>query len=283
MKTACIVLSLLILVAIMAVCVMVKFATDINVEEKKRDYLFNSNVYSFTRSMGVINLKDNSSSDNFERFPYVAAITRNSSSTWTFACFASVILTKWVITAAHCRTRGATHRVLLYYDLSTNRSQTYPILIWRLYEKFNYSSRGKYDIAVAKLNVDYYPFNMRPAVFDNKFVPALIQASIWRTVSTMHKKLFLTDDFTTYDLKIADGIKCIEAYGVDLDESLICVDLSNYDDCFIHEFGPIFYGDKIVGVLTERPRDCDNKYAIFTNVSYYSDWILKSTHTTFYG
>ncbi|XP_053621350.1 collagenase-like [Plodia interpunctella] len=283
MKTACIVLTLLILVAIMAVCVMVKFATDINVEEKKRDYLLNGNVFSLARSMGVITLNENHTYDNVERFPYVAAITRNTSNSWTFACFASVILTKWVVTAAHCRTRGATHRVLLYYDFATNRSQTYPILIWRLYETFNYTDRGKYDIAVAKLNVDYYPFNMRPSLFDNKPVQPVIQASVWRTVSTMHKKLFLTDDFANYDLKVAEDVKCFEAYGIPIDESHICVDLNDYDDCFVHEFGPIYSGDKVAGVLSEKPRDCDTKYAIFTNVSFYADWVLKSTHTTFYG
>lgn len=91
--------------AIMAVCVMVKFATDITVEERKRDFMQGETVYQFskTKAMGVISLVANSSLPIVRRFPYVAAVTRNSSALWSFACFASIVLVKWVITSAHCR------------------------------------------------------------------------------------------------------------------------------------------------------------------------------------
>lgn len=217
------------------------------------------------------------------RFPYVAAIIRNSSKEWSFACFASIILVKWVITSAHCRKHGATHRVLLYHDFTRNFSHTYPILFWRLHEKFNMSNpTPKYDIAVAKINVDHYPFSIKPAVFDEK-VKTEVEASIWKTVLTMDKKMYLTNDFESFSVKIARPGKCFETYGVEIDESLICVDLSMHEVCFVYEFGPIFSMDKVVGVLAVKPRDCDVKLAVFTNVSYYSNWILKSTHTTYYG
>lgn len=104
MKAACIVLSTTIFLAIMAVCIMVKFATDITVEERKREYgLQGGAIYQFSKSMGVISLHDNASFSIAERFPYVAAVTRNSSTLWSFACFASVVLIKWVVTSAHCR------------------------------------------------------------------------------------------------------------------------------------------------------------------------------------
>lgn len=276
-------MTVLIAVAIMAVCLMVKFATDITVQEKKREYMSGGGVYSFAKSMGVIALSDNSSLSMSERFPYVAAITRNSSSSWSFSCFASVILIKWVVTSAHCRRHGATHRVLVYYDFIRNYTHTYPILFWRLHEKFNSSHpTPKYDIAVAKLNVDFYPFTMKPSVFDDKAVKE-VEASIWKTVSTMDKKMYLTNDFERFDVTVVSQNRCYETYGVELDETLICVDMSEYEDCFVHEFGPIYYGDKVVGVLAVKPRDCDVKLAIFTNVSYYSNWILRSTHTTYYG
>ncbi|XP_028177952.1 trypsin delta-like [Ostrinia nubilalis] len=283
MKAACIILTVLIVVAIMAVCIMVKFATEITVQEKKREYMSGGGVYSFAKSMGVISLTDNSSQSMSERFPYVAAITRNSSSTWSFSCFASVILIKWVVTSAHCRRYGSTHRVLVYYDFVRNYTHTYPILFWRLHEKFNASHpTPKYDIAIAKLNVDFYPFTMKPSVFDDKGVKEA-EASVWKTVSTMDKKMYLTNDFDKFEVAVVSQTRCFESYGVELDETLICVDLSDYEDCFIHEFGPIYSGDKVVGVLAVKPRDCDVKLAIFTNVSHYSNWILRSTHTTYYG
>ncbi|PZC84875.1 trypsin epsilon [Helicoverpa armigera] len=283
MKAACLILTLLIFLAIMAVCVMVKFATDITVEERKREYTQGGTVYQYTRAMGVISLNENSSMQISERFPYVAAVTRNTSKFWSFACFASIVLIKWVVTSAHCRRQSATHRVLLFHDFARNYTHTYPILFWRLHEKFNSSNpTPRYDIAVAKLNVDYYPFTMKPSVFDDKEATEL-EASIWKTVSTMDKKLYLTNDFDKYEVRIADAAKCFEGYGVELDQSMICIDVSDYDDCFIHEFGPLYSGDKVVGILAVKPRDCDMKLAIFTNVSYYTNWILKSTHTTYYG
>lgn len=284
-KTACVILTVLIVVAIMAVCVMVKFATEITIQEKKRESYVHGggSVYNFAKSMGVITLNDNTSQIISERFPYVAAITRNSSSTWSFSCFASVILVKWVVTSAHCRKHGATHRVLIYHDFIKNYTHTYPILFWRLHEKFNITRpTPKYDIAVAKLNVDLYSFSMRPAVFDEKPIRE-VEVSVWKTVSTMDKKMFLTNDFDKLEMSIVHPTRCFESYGVELDETLMCVDLSDYEDCFTHEFGPIFYGDKVVGILAVKPRDCDVKLAIFTNVSYYSNWILRSTHTTYYG
>ncbi|KAM3956225.1 trypsin beta [Aphomia sociella] len=283
MKAACVILTVVIFVAIMAVCVMVKFATDINVEEKKRDDLHGGGVYNLAKSMGIISLNNNNSMSIAERFPYVAAVTRNSSASWTFACFASVLLVKWIVTSAHCRKQGATHRVLLYHDFVINYTHTYPILIWKLHDKFNSSNpTPKYDIAVAKLNVDISPFSMKSSVLNEK--PAKdVEASIWKSVSTMDKKMYLTNDFEKYEVSVVSNGKCFESYGVELDESLICVDMSDYEDCFVHEFGPIFAGDKVVGVLAVKPRDCDVKLAIFTNVSYYANWILRSTHTTYYG
>ncbi|XP_026736555.1 kallikrein-11-like [Trichoplusia ni] len=289
MKAACIVLTVLIFIAIMAVCVMVKFATDITVEERKREHMpggavgGGGGVYHYTKSMGVITLNDNSSLPIAERFPYVAAITRNSSALWSFACFASVVLIKWVITSAHCRRPGATHRILLFHDFARNYTHTYPILFWRLHEKFNMTNpTPRHDIAVAKLNVDFYPLTMKASVFDEKKVTA-VEASIWKTVSTMDKKLYLTNDFDKYEVKIINSVRCFESYGVELDESMMCIDMSDYEDCFVHEFGPIYNGDKVVGILAAKPRDCDMKLAIFTNISYYTNWILRSTHTTYYG
>lgn len=104
MKAACLILSVTIFLAIMAVCVMVKFATDITVEERKREFgALGGGVYHYAKAMGVISLSENTSLPIAERFPYVAAVARNSSTLWSFACFASVVLIKWVVTSAHCR------------------------------------------------------------------------------------------------------------------------------------------------------------------------------------
>lgn len=68
MKTACIVLTLVISVAIMAICVMVKFATDVTVDERSREFHLGGGVYRLTKTMGVIALSDNTSSLLAERF-----------------------------------------------------------------------------------------------------------------------------------------------------------------------------------------------------------------------
>lgn len=218
------------------------------------------------------------------RFPYVAAIIKNSSSSWSFACFASIVLVKWVVTSAHCRSAGSTHRVLLYHSFVRNYTQTYPLLFWRLHEKYNASHQTpQYDIAVAKLNVNSYPFSLRPSVFDDKGVFNVLDASIWKTVSSMDRKMYLTNDIDKFEGLIVNSLRCFESYGYAMDISMVCVDFSHYEDCFSHEFGPLYDGDKVAGILAVKPRDCDVKYAIFTNVSYYAPWILKSTSTTYYG
>ncbi|KAG6451548.1 trypsin epsilon [Manduca sexta] len=281
MKAACIILTVLILIAILAVCVMVKFATDIAFEERKREHAQASNVFQLVKTMGVIALNENVSLSVSDRFPYLAAITRNSSNSWSFACFGSVILIKWVVTSAHCRKPGTTHRVLLLHDYSRNSSLTYPVLFWRLHEKYNSSKpTPKYDIAVAKLNVDFYQFSMKSSLFDDKLA-TVVEASVWKTVSTMDKKVYLTNDFDKFDARVVDKTRCYEGYGVDLDDSLMCVDMSPYEDCFVFEFGPLYAGDKVVGVLAVKPADCDTKLAIFTNVSHYTNWIMRSTHTNY--
>lgn len=283
MKAACIILTIIIFVAIMAVCVMVKFATDITVEERKREYVPGTGVYQVAKSIAVIALNENQNLPIAKRFPYVAAIARNSSKSWSFACFASVVLVKWVVTSAHCRKKDATHRVLLLSDFARNYSRTFPILFWKIHEKFHQnSSFPNFDIAVAKFNVEDYLFSIKPSTFDNRLVSE-VEASIWKTVATMDKRVYLINDFSIMNMRIASPNKCYESYGVHVDESLICIDMSDFDDCFVHEFGPIFHGDKLAGVLAAKPRDCEVKYAIFTNVSYYATWILKLTHTNFNG
>ncbi|CAG4965798.1 unnamed protein product [Colias eurytheme] len=282
MKAACIILTAIVLVAIMAVCVMVKFATEITVEERKRDYLPGAGVYHVAKSIAVISLNDNSSVSIAERYPYVAAIARNTSSQWSFACFASVVLVKWIVTSAHCRKKGATHRVLLLHDFARNISASYPILYWRIHEKFNpNNTMPMYDIAVAKFNIEL-PTTLRSSTFDERQV-LHFDASIWKTVSTMDRRVYLINDFDSFELKFAPNSRCYESFGVQIDESLICVDMSDYEDCFVHEFGPLYTGDKLAGVLALKPRDCEVKLAIFTNVSYFATWVLKLTHTTFYG
>ncbi|XP_023935314.2 uncharacterized protein LOC112043883 [Bicyclus anynana] len=275
MKVACVILTLIISVAIMAVCVMVKFATDIRVEERARE--LQPAVGRLASGIAVVALNENSTVRAAQRFPYIAAIASNSTKSFSFACFASVILYKWVVTSAHCRRRGALHRVLLFSDFAKNLTRTFPILFWRIHHEFDINSTIPfYDIAIAKFNVDDTRFTIKPSTFDNKSVEDC-EASVWKTVSAMDRKIYLVNDFDTYSVKIAAASRCYETYGIQVDESMICVDLSDHDDCFTHEFGPIYSEDKVVGVLAAKPKDCEVKYAIFTNVSFYATWIIKLT------
>lgn len=276
-RLPCVILSTLIFIAVLTVCIMVKFATEISVDDKLRDDL--PGVFRF-KNMGLIRLSDNSSLSVAERFPYVAAITRNSTNNWEFACFASVILFDWIVTSAHCRHAGSVHRVLLYSDFVKNHTNTYPVLFWRLHEKYDSNVPSpNYDIAVAKLTTVLRDrdFMLKSAGID-EFNATGIMASVWKTVSAMDKRMYLTTDFEKFPVKIAPPARCFESYGIYLDTSLFCVDLSDYEDCFVHEFGPIYSEDNVAGIMAVKPRDCETKLAIFTNVSHYSTWILKSTH-----
>lgn len=168
--------------------------------------------------------------------------------------------------------------MILFHDFALNQSYTFPIQLWRIHEKYNITHpTPKYDIAAARLNLDDYPYVLKPAVFDESEAID-VEASIWKTVSTMDKRLYLTNHFERYYLKVVSSDRCFETFGIVLDESLICVDMSNYESCFVHEFGPIYSEDKLVGILAVKPQDCDMKLSIFTNISYYSNWILRTTY-----
>lgn len=280
MQWSCLILAALILVSIMIVCIMVKFAIVHHTDTKTLEDLPEYAPLRFAKNMGLITLSEKGSLNNSQRFPYVAAITRNATRAWEFACFASVILVKWVVTSAHCRRTGSTHRVFLYNDYVRNITVTYPIMLWRLHELYNASIPSpKYDIAVAKLNLaNTKEFTLKSANVD-EYEVTTIEASVWKTVSTMDKKLYLTNDFEKIPVLLASAANCYESYGIYLDESMFCVDMSEHEECFINEFGPIYTGDKLVGIIAVKPRDCDMKLAIFTNVSYYTNWILRTTRT----
>ncbi|KAJ2939261.1 hypothetical protein O0L34_g13355 [Tuta absoluta] len=280
MKNGTLVITLIIVGALLAMAVMIKFATEIKVEDTERHQLDRDpakTLYKFTGQMGVISLNHNTSREIAKRFPYVVAITRNYSDTWSFACFASIILVKWIITSAHCRKIDSTHRALLYYDFFRNHTHTYPILVWKVHEEYDNVPIARNDIAIAKLNFEDKLPAMKSSHIDEGGQTSIV-ASVWKTVATMDKRLFLTNDFESFNVKIAKNSDCLKVFGIPLDDSLFCVDMRAYkQDCFINEFGPIYSADKVVGIAAVMPKDCDIKYAIFTNVSYYTKWILNAT------
>ncbi|KAI5646419.1 trypsin domain-containing protein [Phthorimaea operculella] len=284
MKMQCLVIGILILAAIMTICVMVKFSTELKEKKIIKELMLYENPESIpvVKSLGVISLVQTNSkaAKMAEMFPYTTAILRNSSSTWSFACFGSLILIKWVVTTAKCRKAGFTHRALTYFDYVNNHTRTYPILFWRIHENFEKGLvSAKYDIALVKLNIKQgRPLYLRSAVVaPGSEEESEIVASVWKTVASMDGKQYLTNDLAKYDMRIAQNHRCYESYGIALDESMFCVDMSEYDDCFAHDFGPIYYKDRVVGICSIKPRECDSKLSIFTNVSWYSKWIYKST------
>lgn len=280
MKPACLMLTLVIIVAIICVCIMVKFATEITVEERKRGLFNGEDVYRLTRSMGIVTLKEEQLYIN--RYPYVAAVMRNSSNSWVFSCFGAVYESKWLITTAHCRI-NASYRVIFYSDIARNLTRTFPIQFWRIHDHYEVKNNNFLnDIAIAKLNTEMYNYSERNIILDCQ-ISNDIEASIWKTVFTMDKIVYLTNEMANYRPKISDKRLCSELFGIEIDDSIICVDMSEYVDCFINEFGPIFIGDRLLGVLSVKPKECNNKYAVFTNVSFFTNWLRKSSQTNFYG
>ncbi|CAG9091878.1 unnamed protein product [Plutella xylostella] len=278
MKPSCIIITLMVILTMIVIVVMVKFATEISVEERRRDSVeLSGDVRKIHKTMGLVAVKDDAALIKMaERFPYLAAFTRNSSTSWHFACFGALVVSSWVVTAARCRRLGATHRALLLPELTApgNRTRTHPVLYWKLHDDYNATRPELYNIAVVKLYINQA--TRKSAVVQETKVNDLVQASIWKTLTTMTHEEYLTNDVDKYMCKLTDRSRCSDVSGVDLDDGVICVDMSGHEDCFVHEFGPIFFGNRIVGVLAVKPVSCAAKLAIFTNVSHYSHWILKT-------
>ena len=101
-------IKILIFVMVIVFILVIALASQLNyvVKESIKDES-NPNKKCPRRLSDIVTLTDDNM--NFTRrlaarFPYVAAVTTNSSnSVWSFACFASVILVKWIVTSAHCR------------------------------------------------------------------------------------------------------------------------------------------------------------------------------------
>ncbi|XP_063370663.1 uncharacterized protein LOC134658986 [Cydia amplana] len=131
-----------------------------------------------------------------------------------------------------------------------------------------------HDIALAEVDKD---METAAPVFFTHGVQQ-VQASVWKTVITMDRRTYLTNNMEIYDVELVDPILCFERYGFTLDDTLICVNMTHNADCFITEFGPIFTPtERVLGVLRLMPNDCDNNLAIFTNVTSYFEWISKET------
>ncbi|XP_063391427.1 kallikrein-8-like [Cydia fagiglandana] len=217
------------------------------------------------------------SSTASQRYPYLTAIITlnitNKSEGWVFSCFGSLIATGWIVTAAHCNQPKHNDRTLLYRDYIQNRTNTHPILKWKVHPEYTATSTVPWhDIALGQVNKD---MDIPAPVFFTSGVPK-IQASVWKTIVTMDRRTYLTTDMDLYDVELVDPSICYELYGFTLDDTLLCVNMTHETDCFVTEFGPIFTPrDRVLGVLRLAPNDCDNKVAIFTNVTSYFEWISK--------
>ncbi|XP_061726900.1 serine protease 3-like isoform X2 [Cydia pomonella] len=216
---------------------------------------------------------------NYVKYPYLAAIIARSVTDepagWIFTCFGSVIATKWIVTAAHCKIQNHIHRTLLYRDYVHNHTNTHLILRWKVHPGYiSNSTVPWHDIALAKVNEDLE--TAVPVFFTNG--AQQVQASVWKTIITMERRTYLTNDMEIYDVRIINPIFCYERYGFTLDDTFICVNMTRDADCFITEFGPIFTAtERVLGILRLMPNDCENKVAIFTNVTSYFEWISKET------
>ncbi|XP_063544320.1 chymotrypsin-like protease CTRL-1 [Cydia strobilella] len=213
------------------------------------------------------------------RYPYLAAIIAQSGTNdtegWIFTCFGSVITMRWIVTTAHCKIPDHTHRALLHRDYIYNHTNTRLILRWKVHPGFiSNSTVPWHDIALVKVDKDME--TAAPVFFTNGVQQ--VQASVWKTIITMDRRTYLTNAMEIYDVELVNPIFCYERYGFTLDDTLICVNMTHDADCFITEFGPIFTPtERVLGVLRLMPNDCDNKLAIFTNVTSYFEWISKET------
>ncbi|XP_063631577.1 kallikrein-8-like isoform X2 [Cydia splendana] len=181
----------------------------------------------------------------------------------------------WIVTAAHCNQPNTRHtdRTLFYRDYIQNRTNTIPILKWKVHPGFiSKSTVTWHDIALAQVDKE---MNIPAPVFFTSGVQK-VQASVWKTIVTMDRRTYLTTDMDLYDVELVDPTNCYELYGFTLDDTLLCVNVTHETDCFVTEFGPIFTPrERVLGVLRLAPNDCNNKLAIFTNVTSYFEWISK--------
>lgn len=223
---------------------------------------------------------------NITDFPYQALLLNLTYGRLLPICGATILSEKYILTAAHC---------IRNFDLrvgvgSHKRSEVQIYKVKRTFVHEKYESNSM-DIAIIELKfVLNFNERIQPIKLpkSNEFIPhfAIMTLSGWG--ETIDSKS-TTENLQVLYIPIVDHKICAKAYAdfgtnyMSIKDWEICagyIGINNKNACRGDSGGPLTSDDDIIfGIVSRGPRVCAQAYlpAVYTNVSYFRDWINKKT------
>jgi len=221
------------------------------------------------------------------QLPYQVSIQKATAYGPEHYCGGSIVAPQWILTAAHCAAGHVTSELTIAAGiLNKNLSSGEPSMQLRSGLKnqifFDYqTSSMMYDIALIKVT-EPFEFNefVQPIALPNQ-----MQATPAGSVSTVsgwgstRESGPLSQELLVVEVPTLSLKQCQDLYfplWYDVDPSMICAGVADggLDACQGDSGGPLVVNNQLVGIVSwgygcARP----NVPGVYTQVSYYSDWV----------
>ncbi|XP_071043649.1 trypsin-1-like [Parasteatoda tepidariorum] len=216
-------------------------------------------------------------------------------SSYEHICGASVINKHWAVTAAHCIAGGyfTTYRVAAgVHNITTRTLPTNHRVIPIVHEGYNPMTGLKNDIALLRL---MSPMNMEEAegLITGVCLPSRDMADNttgigtvtgWGTTSQGGK---LSETLQAVDIPILNDTVCQEVYGDLYENTMLCAgyEEGGRDSCQGDSGGPFVQRSEngvstLIGIVSFGRGCAQPKYpGVYTEVSHYMDWIVRTMNS----
>ncbi|KAJ8682685.1 hypothetical protein QAD02_018477 [Eretmocerus hayati] len=221
--------------------------------------------------------------DPIERHPYFVSMEYNNSS----FCGATIISTKFVVTAASCIPPTGLQNLTLRGCTNTrNRSgRTYRIKEIIIHPDYTITKFGQpiNDIALILIKGRFgWRKKCKPIPFDPNY--DIGKGSVSVVVGMGEIENGSRSDLLAVELPLVDESDCNEVYkdfGGIADDQMCAGFFSSKGKgpCHGDEGGPLVYDDQLVGVYAKQfNKTCGDRYHpdVFTNVTHHHKWISKT-------
>lgn len=226
-------------------------------------------------------------------FPWQGWFTFRTSG-GTYSCGASLIHSKWVLTAAHCANNAIISQVLLgahtMSDSSDPGRQVLPVQAVHVHPDFNWRGNDN-DIALIELATPATENErVRSIAIVNDTTDAPLYAPDELAIVTGWGALseggMAADTLQKVELPIVDLSTCNETYDGGVTEKMLCAGYpeGGKDSCQGDSGGPLIVSDgmdgwKQAGIVSwgvgcARP----DFYGVYTRVASYTEWIITTTN-----
>ncbi|MGD8171299.1 S1 family peptidase [Vibrio sp. TRT 21S02] len=230
-------------------------------------------------------------------WPYMVALVEAGKNNFDGQfCGGSFIGKRYILTAAHCVDGVDAQQIEVLVNTDDLNSGGARVSVNSIYVHGSYSSYWlDNDIAIVELSRELESHEATPVTLPTSSTRNDTPADTWLTVAgwgtTEPEGVHVRpNQLQQVDIQLVDQQKCFEVHGVSSSEDSVsfCAGLpqEGYDSCRGDSGGPIVVKSSGVqlGIVSWGSARCGeaNKYGVYTNLSYYTDWIERNTSSLSY-